>query len=104
MKHSAPVLEEKGLRYLETISGAAKSMGRLIDDLLAFSRMSRTSLAHTPVDLGALVAEIRDQLAGMAAGRKIEWRIGPLPTGSGDPAMLRLGVPKLPSHAVEEHG
>jgi len=104
MKHSAPTLDEKGLRYLETISGAAKSMGRLIDDLLAFSRMSRTSLAHTPVDLAALVAEIRDQLAGMAAGRKIEWRIGPLPTVSGDPAMLRLVFTNLLSNAVKYTG
>ena len=56
------------------------------------------------MDLGALVAEIRDQLAGMAAGRKIEWRIGSLPTVSGDPAMLRLVFTNLLSNAVKYTG
>src|SRR5258707_758384 len=50
-KHTAATLDEKGRRYLKTISESAKQMGALIDDLLSFSRMGRAELRKTPVNL-----------------------------------------------------
>ena len=79
-------------------------MGRLIDDLLAFSRMSRASLESAPVDLGTLVAEVRSQLVRETTGRSIEWRVGPLPTVAGDRGMLRLVFTNLLSNAVKYTG
>src|SRR5262249_37226842 len=38
-RHAHAMLDEKGQRYLDTISQSAKGMGVLIDDLLSFSRM-----------------------------------------------------------------
>src|SRR5206468_3631893 len=101
MQQSASALDEKGRRYLENIAGSAKSMGRLIDDLLAFSRMSRTSLRSADVDLDGMVAEIRDRLARDTADRRIEWRIAPLGHVAGDPALLRVVFTNLLSNAVK---
>src|SRR5258708_3166812 len=43
-KNSAAALDDQGRRYLATISDSARRMGRLIDDLLSFSRMGRAAL------------------------------------------------------------
>jgi signal transduction histidine kinase len=50
-----PSLDEKAQLYLERILGAADRMGKLIDDLLAFSRNGRTNLVRTQVNLSQLV-------------------------------------------------
>ena len=46
-KDAGTALSEKSLRHLTTISEAAKRMGDLIDDLLAFSRVGRADLAKS---------------------------------------------------------
>jgi hypothetical protein len=42
-------------------------MGRLIDDLLTFSRMGRTEVKHLPVRLDRLVDEVRPCRARVTA-------------------------------------
>ena len=95
------VLDEQGRHYMDTISGAATKMGRLIDDLLAFSRMGRHALAVRPVALKKLVDEIIQELMPDIAGRRIDWRIGDLPSVSGDEAMLRMALDNLIANAVK---
>ncbi|HEY8906768.1 MAG TPA: response regulator, partial [Rhodoferax sp.] len=51
-------LDDKSLHFMDTISGAVNHMGMLIDDLLSFSRMGRSEMAATDVDLGALLKEV----------------------------------------------
>ena len=95
------VLDEQGRHYMDTISGAATKMGRLIDDLLSFSRMGRHALAVRPVALKKLVDEIIQELMPDIAGRRIDWRIGDLPSVSGDEAMLRMALDNLIANAVK---
>jgi len=51
-------------------------MGKLIDDLLAFSRMSRVSLNKRPVNLATLVQEILRPVQRDLKDRQVEWVIG----------------------------
>jgi light-regulated signal transduction histidine kinase (bacteriophytochrome) len=76
-------------------------MGQLIDDLLVFSRMGRTEMHHTQVDLGRVVDEIVDELREETKDRQIEWQIGPLPPVPGDRAMLRVAFDNLIRNAVK---
>ena len=100
-KHAAEKLDDKGRRYVATISGAAKQMGRLIDDLLAFSRLGRAELRRTQIDHDALVAGvIRDGRYG-ANGAGPEWRVAPLPAVHADPALLRQVWANLIDNAVK---
>ena len=56
-------LDETARRHLDTIARAATHMGRLIDDLLAFSRMGRAEFMCARVDLSRLVRELRAELS-----------------------------------------
>ena len=68
-KDVAATLPEKSLRHLTTISKSAKRMGDLIDNLLDFSRIGRSEMVKTAVDLGELVAETLDELEEETRGR-----------------------------------
>jgi light-regulated signal transduction histidine kinase (bacteriophytochrome) len=94
-------LSERGQRYVGTIAEAAETAGRLVDALLNFSQMGRTSLVPVNFDPEVLVAEVRRTLEPETAGRWIEWRIGPLPAIRADPAMLRQVFQNLLSNAVK---
>jgi light-regulated signal transduction histidine kinase (bacteriophytochrome) len=100
-KHAAGDLDEKGNRYLRTICESAKQMGRLIDDLLSFSRMGRAELHQTTVSLDQLVKEVLSDLRPDTEGRNIAWTIGSLPTVYGDPSMLRQVLTNLIDNAVK---
>jgi light-regulated signal transduction histidine kinase (bacteriophytochrome) len=94
-------LDEKSRHYLQVISESARKMGALIDDLLAFSRMGRAEMMHGVIDFGTLVRDVVRELAEDAGGRKIAWKIGPLPMVEGDSAMLRLMMVNLISNALK---
>jgi signal transduction histidine kinase len=99
--HVGAALDDQGRRYLTTISNASARMARLIDDLLAFSRIGRTTLSRQPVALADLAQEARDEVMAYAPDRVIDWTIGPLPVVEGDPAMLHLVMVNLLSNAVK---
>ncbi|MDB6127835.1 MAG: aphA [Verrucomicrobia bacterium] len=94
-------LDETDRRYLTTIISSTKGLGTLIDELLAFSRMSRTELRKSQVNTDAMVQEVVRDVQPDAAGRKVEWRIASLAEVRGDPAMLRQVWRNLLGNAVK---
>lgn len=55
-------LDETGRHHAERVVTAARTMDRLIDDLLAYSRITRTELPLAPLDLRRLIEESLQQL------------------------------------------
>jgi PAS domain S-box-containing protein len=100
-KNAATALNEAGQRYLAMILEAAKRMGNLIDDLLAFSRISRVESRTSVVELGPLAQEVVAELQRDIKERHILWKIAPLPVCHGDRSMLRLALVNLLSNAVK---
>jgi light-regulated signal transduction histidine kinase (bacteriophytochrome) len=94
-------MDAQGQRYLDTITNSAQQMGRLIDDLLAFSRLLRTDVSRTHVCLQVLQKEVRRELEPDLAGRTVVWTIGNLPDVYGDRSMLRQVFVNLLSNAVK---
>jgi PAS domain S-box-containing protein len=99
-KHAATKLDDESRRYVATISKAAKQMGALIDDLLAFSKIGRAPLRNEPVNQNQLVANV------IANGRfdsesQITWEIGSLPEVHADGSMLRQVWTNLIDNAVK---
>jgi signal transduction histidine kinase len=100
-KKAGTALDEQRLHYMDAISESAKKMGRLIDDLLSFSRMGRQAMSFQPVELGTLVREVIRELEPDTAGRDIEWRIADLPSVGGDASLLRIVLGNLISNALK---
>jgi signal transduction histidine kinase len=98
---AASTLDGEGQRFLQTIVDAATRMGRLIDDLLAFSRVGRTQLARSPVDLNRLIQEAKQEVCADTNGRAVNWQVQDLPTVKADPALLRLVFVNLLSNALK---
>jgi len=93
-------LDPEARRLLEVIRDNSKRMGRLIDDLLAFSRMGREPMNTGAVDMSALVQQALQELnPEMAASLQIN--VAPLPAGWGDPGLLRQVWLNLLSNAIK---
>lgn len=103
-KEAGPSLSEKSLCHLTTISQAVKRMGDLIDDLLAFSRIGKSEMQKTEVNLDQLVQETLGDFQADTKERNIVWEIHPLPAVRADRALLRLALVNLISNAVKFTG
>jgi K+-sensing histidine kinase KdpD len=98
---SSSRLDDAGREYMRSILESAKRMGRLIDDLLAFSRIGRAETRKTAVNLEQLLQEALEEVRPDTEGRHIVWTIGRLPVVHGDRSMLRLALVNLLSNAVK---
>jgi light-regulated signal transduction histidine kinase (bacteriophytochrome) len=83
------------------VADSANEMSRLIDDLLAFSRMGLAQMRHERLDLQCLVEETIQQLQPETQGRNIVWKPARLPEVQADPAMLRQVLVNLLANAVK---
>jgi len=100
-KNFRATLTEKGTHYLDTILDSAQQMGRLIDDLLAFSRTGRVAFNMAKFDMGDVVQGVLKSISGDIVGRDIEWMIDPMPFVLGDIEMLKLAWTNLILNAVK---
>jgi len=98
---AAGKLDARQQGQIAAIADSAKKMGRLIDDLLDFSRMGRAEMRHTAVDLNAVLREAIRCLGPETQGRKISWKTEVLPPAQADPAMMHQVFANLLSNAVK---
>jgi signal transduction histidine kinase len=77
-------LDAEGARLLGVVRANAGRMGQLIDDLLAFSRLSRQQPATARVEMERLAREVADELRGE---RPVD--IAPLPPAHADGALVK---------------
>ncbi|HYK19400.1 MAG TPA: ATP-binding protein [Pyrinomonadaceae bacterium] len=93
--------DEDGKRVLDVIRSNTQNMGRLIDDLLAFSRLSRKQIDASPVDMQGLASDVFQQLQTGFADQNIQFNLSPLPPTEGDPALIRQVFVNLLSNAAK---
>jgi PAS domain S-box-containing protein len=93
-------LPPEAQRYIAAIVAGATRMGRLIDDLLSFSRLARKPLQLRAVDTKALVDECLAELEPVHQGGA-EITIGVIPPCEADPALLRQVFVNLLSNAFK---
>ena len=79
-------LDGEGRRLLSVVRESSRKMGQLIDDLLGFSRVGRTTLSRAKVDMAALVREVQNELA---VESRAQVTMSALPAGFGDRALLK---------------
>jgi PAS domain S-box-containing protein len=81
-------LNDEGRRTLGIVCSEAVRMGRLIDDLLEFSRVGRQALQQVEIDMAVVAQRIFDECAQHAPGRDIRLHLHALPRAQGDPALI----------------
>ena len=90
-----------GLRYCDNIIGSTRRMGRLIDDLLSFSRMGRSRLAREPIDMTGLARGAFGEVTTENQRGSVRLVVDPLTPATGDPTLLRQVWANLLSNALK---
>jgi light-regulated signal transduction histidine kinase (bacteriophytochrome) len=89
---------------LTTVATTARLAGRMVDDLLSFSRVGRASFNLTPVELNPIIDQCRKDVELDSVGRNVEWVVASLPPVQGDAGLLKMALQNLISNAVKYTG
>jgi PAS domain S-box-containing protein len=101
LEDCASELSKDAQRYLQLVRDSAQQMGRLIDDLLNFSRLSRQPLQKRPIAPVELVRRVLEDLRREQEGRQVEIALGELPACQADPALLKQVLVNLLGNALK---
>ena len=94
-------LDAAGQRMLGVIREETQRMGRLIDDLLAFSRLGRQQIEPRPIRMHELAKDVYDELAAREPDRQLRLNLQPLPPAFGTEAMIRQVWVNLIANAIK---
>ncbi len=94
-------LPAEASRYLDLVCANTEKMGELVDDLLAFSRLSRQPLRKQTVAPEDIVRQVLADLHAEQDRRQIEIVIGDLPACEGDHALLKQVYVNLLANAIK---
>jgi signal transduction histidine kinase len=102
LEDSGDRLDAMGKEYAERIVAGARRMDQLIQDLLAYSRVSRSELRLVPVPLGTVARAVLAELEQPIRSRKAVVRVDdPLPEVLGHPATLTQVLTNLLGNALK---
>jgi len=96
-----PALNDEARRYLDIIHKGAHRMGELIDDLLTFSRLSRSPIDLRPLDPKDVIKEAWLELRQEREGRQVEFIVNDLPHCRADRRLLKQVWINLLSNALK---
>ncbi len=95
------VLDNEGKRICGIIEDSSVHMGKLIDDLLSFSRVGRSEMLFSKIDMESMVSTIINEIIDPDLRKKIMITLGKLYSVEGDVNTLRLVWINLISNAVK---
>ena len=94
-------LDADALRVLDVIRTNTKQMGRLIDDLLAFSRLGRKPIERSALNMEELARDVSAQISAAVPEPTPQFEVGRLQPAHGDAALLRQVFVNLLSNAAK---
>ncbi|MFG1608079.1 ATP-binding protein [Actinoplanes sp. NPDC049265] len=98
-EEAAPAWNDEHRGFLERLRGGATRMQSLLDDLLDYATADNRPLTSVPVDLQAIVTDIvAERVIAPTDGTVV---VGPLPTVTGDPTLLRQVFDNLIGNACK---
>jgi signal transduction histidine kinase len=106
--YSRMILRKEGVRFdeetrrrFQVIRDSAEAMGRLIDDLLDFSRLSRQEMTKANIDMEELIRDSWKELVTINPDRAMTLKMEPMPVALGDQALIRHVYSNLVGNAVK---
>jgi PAS domain S-box-containing protein len=97
----ADKLNDDEKRRFEVIRENTQRMGRLIDDILAFSRFGRQSMVLSVINISELINQVWEELVAINPNRRMSLKIEVLPDAVGDATLIRQVLANLLSNAVK---
>ncbi len=94
-------LDEEGRRLFDSIIQNTLHMNRLIDGLLALSRIGKEELKCTRIDMAVMAVSVYGELTAGADLARIRFLVAPLPPATGDPVLIRQVWTNLLSNALK---
>jgi len=94
-------LEGDEIRKFEAIRESTRRMGKLIDDLLTFSRSTQQEMNKTCLDMTEIIRETWGELSAINPGRQMSLEIKTMPSSFGDRALVRQVYGNLLANAVK---
>jgi two-component system sensor histidine kinase/response regulator len=94
-------LQPEAQQLLKRIEEGTQKMARMIDDLLNLARLDRHSMTLQMTPLNSLIENVLHDLESETADRKIDWRVGSLPSVNCDPGLIQQVFVNLLSNAVK---
>jgi PAS domain S-box-containing protein len=94
-------LDEEGKRICGIISTSATQMGELIDDLLSFSRIGRSSMNPSEIDMKKMAKVVFEGMTSPAERKRIKLKIGKLSGAFGDVTLFGQVWTNLISNAIK---
>ncbi len=99
LEDHADRLDAEGQRVLGVVCTNARQMGKLIDDLLTFSRLGRGDLEKSRVDMTALAQSAVEELRRLEPERRVAVTIAPLAPALADGTLIRQVLTNLIGNA-----
>ncbi len=97
-------LDDEGKDFINRIRSSTQRMGKLIDDLLILSRITRKEVKYENVDLSNLANEIAKDLKAIDPERDVKFTIAPQLTASADTGLMRIVLNNLLDNAFKFTG
>jgi signal transduction histidine kinase len=94
-------LDSEGKRLLNLIRSNTQKMDQLITDLLALSRVTRSELNFSGIDMTQMAISTFKESAAPDVRNKLSFIIDPMPDAFGDPTFLKQVWVNLISNAVK---
>lgn len=101
LKKQGDRFDEETRRRFQVITENIGTMGRLIEDLLAFSRLGRQAVTKASINLEELIGEVWHELVTINPDRKMTLNICRMPAALGDRALIRQVYSNLLGNAVK---
>jgi light-regulated signal transduction histidine kinase (bacteriophytochrome) len=99
LEDCAGQINAEGRENLERVRAASQRMGRLIDDLLHLSRLARSEMHCTQVNLSALARVIADERQKEEPGRQAKFVIAPDLAATADASLIQVVLENLLGNA-----
>jgi len=92
-------LDEAGRDYLNRIRSSSQHMAQLIDDMLMLSRITRSEINRSQVDLALIARSMIVELEESQPTRNVTWLIPQKLTANADPSLIRILMANLLQNA-----
>jgi PAS domain S-box-containing protein len=101
LRKHADRFDEETRQKFNTIRSNAQMMGRLINDLLSFSRLGRTEITPSKLNMDGLLVDAWKELQVIHPERKMKLNVKDMPPAFGDRMLIKQVLLNLLSNAIK---